>query len=419
MARLDEIEMDDYTALFPIACSSLLARICSDAGIGLSISPDKDFMIAENYWTGYTARDFVKRFAEVNGANAMIDRGGRMVFRRPSATLVELSENDYSNVTVAEYTAPAVTGVTIKNSDSDVGASAGTPDEVLTVLENPIAGALDETGKPELAEWLLSVLGEVGDYTPTDAEIWFGWQLEAGDIVTVERDGGRHAFPVFTIRFRIGGGCRAEISATGREHRNDMMETNRETYVFNRQRFEIKKDMTGLMTAVFDEHGQSRIEQQAALIAACVKSADGDASFGWELTATGWSVRANGSEVLRIDSNGLTVNGRGEFTGAIHATSGEFSGEVTCTRLTVNGQAYTPAQVRNNLDGGAYANTNGVYWSGGGGFGANCWGNSYAALCVDARYLRMTDGNGYKHICTIQDVQIGSVMYKIPCVPYE
>lgn len=79
---------------------------------------------------------------------------------------------------------------------------------------------------------------------------------------------------------------------------------------------------------------QSELSVQADQIAAKVDETGGDpSSFGWSLTSSGFSLESNGSEVMKVDSTGLTVNGNGNFTGEVHAknikyggSSGTFSG---------------------------------------------------------------------------------------------
>ena len=51
-------------------------------------------------------------------------------------------------------------------------------------------------------------------------------------------------------------------------------------------------------------------------------------SFSWELTDSGhkWYANGNSTPVMSITKNGLVVNGSGEFSGTIRATSGEIGG---------------------------------------------------------------------------------------------
>lgn len=79
---------------------------------------------------------------------------------------------------------------------------------------------------------------------------------------------------------------------------------------------------------------KSELSVQADQIAAKVDREGGDpSSVSWEMNADQFKILSDGSEVLVIDDNGLTVNGDGNFTGEVHAgnikyggSSGSFSG---------------------------------------------------------------------------------------------
>ena len=94
---------------------------------------------------------------------------------------------------------------------------------------------------------------------------------------------------------------------------------------------------------------QSELSVQADQIAAKVDETGGDpSSFGWSLTSSGFSLESNGSEVMKVDSTGLTVNGNGNFTGEVHAknikyggSSGTFSGSGISSRSIGTGPLTT------------------------------------------------------------------------------
>ena len=72
---------------------------------------------------------------------------------------------------------------------------------------------------------------------------------------------------------------------------------------------------------------QSELSVQADQIAAKVDETGGDTSFGWELVSTGFKLKSNGSDVMTVDSTGLTVNGDGKFTGEVQAKNVAYGGD--------------------------------------------------------------------------------------------
>lgn len=151
---------------------------------------------------------------------------------------------------------------------------------------------------------------------------------------------------------------------------------------------------------------RATLNVQAQKIEAKVSKEGGDASsFGWKLTATGWSVYGNGREKFRVDKDGAYVNGeirattgkignwdinsnslsyngqtwggtnttgayigqsgiqlgknfKVDMQGNLTATGGTFDGTVKCRSLVVDGQTISPSSVRNGIGGGnSYASS--------------------------------------------------------------
>jgi hypothetical protein len=79
---------------------------------------------------------------------------------------------------------------------------------------------------------------------------------------------------------------------------------------------------------------ESELSVQADQISAKVDREGGDpSSVSWTMDADVFKVAVDGSDVLTVDENGLTVNGNGSFTGEVQAknityggSSGTFSG---------------------------------------------------------------------------------------------
>lgn len=99
----------------------------------------------------------------------------------------------------------------------------------------------------------------------------------------------------------------------------------------------------------------SAIESEFAIqsneISAKVSQTGGDASsVSWSLTSTAWTVKANGTEVFKVDRNGATV------TGKITATSGKIGGfEIGTSAITYNKQTWGGTSVS-----GIYFGTSGL-----------------------------------------------------------
>lgn len=99
----------------------------------------------------------------------------------------------------------------------------------------------------------------------------------------------------------------------------------------------------------------SAIESEFAIqsneISAKVSQTGGDASsVSWSLTSTAWTVKANGTEVFKVDRSGATV------TGKITATSGKIGGfDIGSSAITYNKQTWGGTSVS-----GIYFGTSGL-----------------------------------------------------------
>lgn len=91
---------------------------------------------------------------------------------------------------------------------------------------------------------------------------------------------------------------------------------------------EDRKEEDNLLRATLNIHAQE--------IEARVTKEGGDASsFGWKLTATGWSVYGNGSEIFGVDRSGAYVNGE------IRSKTGKIGNwDINSNSLSYNGQTW-------------------------------------------------------------------------------
>lgn len=100
---------------------------------------------------------------------------------------------------------------------------------------------------------------------------------------------------------------------------------------------------------------ESEFRIQSNEIAAKVSETGGnDSSVGWSLTSNAWTVKANGTEVFRIDKSGATV------TGVIRATSGQIGG------FNIGSSAiYSGMDSMGSASNGVYVGTDGIALGGG------------------------------------------------------
>lgn len=134
---------------------------------------------------------------------------------------------------------------------------------------------------------------------------------------------------------------------------------------------------------------RATLNVQAQQIEAKVSKDGGNSSsFGWKLTATGWSVYGNGSEKFRVDKDGAYVNGE------IRASTGKIGGfDIQANYLSYNGQTWGGTNTT-----GAYIGQSGIQL--GKNFKVDMQGNLTASSgtfsgFVRAGSIQYGDDNGY------------------------
>lgn len=165
---------------------------------------------------------------------------------------------------------------------------------------------------------------------------------EIGDAVTVA---DIHS-GVFAKKTTFGRHIRTDLEAPSKEEVEHEFQiqspTNRQYERFTRSvraslsitaakiaaEVEDRQEADNLLRATLNIHAQE-IEAKVS------KEGGNSSSFGWKLTATGWSVYGNGSEKFRVDKKGAYVNGE------IRATTGKIGGfDIKSNYLSYNGQTW-------------------------------------------------------------------------------
>lgn len=264
---------------------------------------------------------------------------------------------------------------------------------------------------------------------------------EIGDAITVSDIYGG----VFAKKTTFGRHIRTDLEAPSKEEVEHEFQiqspTNRQYERFTRSvRANLSITASKIAAEVEDRQAADNILRatlniHAQEIEAKVSKEGGDSSsFGWKLTATGWSVYGNGSEIFGVDRTGAYVKGeiratsgkiggfdiqsnflsynnqtwggtnstgayigqsgiqlgknfKVDMQGNLTATGGTFDGTVKCRSLVVDGQTISPSTVRSGISGGNSYTSSG-------------WGN-YSASTVAGNAvngntaLRVLEGTQY------------------------
>lgn len=222
---------------------------------------------------------------------------------------------------------------------------------------------------------------------------------EIGDAVTVSDIYSG----VFAKKTTFGRHIRTDLEAPSKEEVEHEFQvqspTNRQYERFTRTvRASLSITASQIAAEVEDRKTEDQLLRatlnvQAQQIEARVTKEGGDASsFGWKLTATGWSIYGNGSEKFRVDKDGAYVNGE------IRAKTGKIGNwDVNSNYLSYNGQTWGGTNTT-----GAYIGQSGIQL--GKNFKVDMSGNLTASggtfggtIKCDSLQLKLSDGS-YKTV---------------------
>lgn len=234
---------------------------------------------------------------------------------------------------------PAYSGVVIFAGQDEEGNnieySAG--DRIGTVLE-----ITNEWGSQAQADAIYQKIRgfQYQPYRATGSQL--DPSVEIGDAVTVKDTYGG----VFRKTTSFGRYASTDIEAPSKEEVDHEFQvqstTNRQYERFTRSvRASLSITASKIAAEVEDRKAEDNLLRatlniQAQQIEAKVSKEGGSSSsFGWKLTATGWSVYGNGSEIFGVDKSGAYVKGE------IRATTGKIGGfDIQSNYLSYNGQTW-------------------------------------------------------------------------------
>lgn len=146
-----------------------------------------------------------------------MDRLGRLEVKTYAAADAPLSLDDYFTVKEAGFSVPAVTELTVRAEEGDVGRTIGEPGVRYVITGNPLLYGLN--GMTNYAGIMQNILDGMGarPYAPMEIEARGNPAVQAGDILTVAlRDGRTATLPVMTHTLTYNGGLRDTLASTGK-----------------------------------------------------------------------------------------------------------------------------------------------------------------------------------------------------------
>ena len=206
------------TLMLPYTIYSLFTALCYVAELEPGSLVSNGAMSPGNAFEGeISGRGLLAYIAQAAGGFARMDRLGRLEVKKYAAADAPLGLDDYFTIKEAGFSVPAITELTVRTEEGDVGRTYGEPGVNYAITGNPLLYPLSGAGDYSMI--MRNILDGMGarPYAPMEIEARGNPAVQAGDILTAAlRDGRTAALPVMTHTLTYNGGLRDTLASTGK-----------------------------------------------------------------------------------------------------------------------------------------------------------------------------------------------------------
>ncbi len=225
----------DFTVEGGVDSWTIFTSLCTHLGIHFASSVTASVMCQMFTYTAQpfagsnmTYRDFLEALTEANGCSAVFDRDGSLLLIplfNDATDYGYANADGYFDFDQAEYSVSAVTGVSIKSENDDIGVEAG-DGNMYIVSQNIFLNSLptkDENNETTTLyiqsacnALLVRFTDAFSSYTPVSFRTIGDWSLCAGDRITVTFKGATLVIPIMqqTLKWD-GSSVETTVTASG------------------------------------------------------------------------------------------------------------------------------------------------------------------------------------------------------------
>lgn len=359
---------DWYTGLtFPMTIKQLRDSFFTYLGIEQetvtlindSLSVKGDFVATSKL----TGRSIIKAICELNGVFGHMNADGKMDYISiPSAEDVEYAYYRDGTGTYERDVVEPITGIIARDSEDDAGTTVGTTDNVYIITGNPLVYGIE--GTPALTSALNALLTKISavTYRPFTVQAYGNPCLPIGTSITLNtRDMVVQSF-IESRRLTGVQALKDNISAKGEKERlNDTIDLSSELYQTDGRYHLLRNDVNGLESEVFDEDGNSVIEQISNEIVLKVDS--NGKIVNVELTAepTGSAFKIVADNIDFISNDVMNLYAKNIGIQANNFKLDKTTGLMECKGGTIGGFTIDTSNLYNGMTSFSDTTHNGVY----------------------------------------------------------
>lgn len=344
LMQVFDAPIDDVELVYPINLWSVVRRICFHHGLSFTdvrfIGNNIRITERPEAFDEATQREVIAWIAEVACSYAKFNRYGVLDFKWFSNSEAIFAEGNYKDFTPFSYKVPKISGVKIRNGNSDVENSYGSSRNVYLIQDNPFLRP-DDSSAAYVAAYstragshpILDRAASLPEFYPSSGTFFGDPSVEAGDILSVESGADSFSTPVFSATTQWNGTSMITLENSGSESRPTVAPLEqRRKYAEEKKQYSVNKSVSGSIsslggrTAALEEETKKAwvaINEKTGEIKAVAESIDVQAKR-ITLNAETISLKANITDVETLEA-GMT-----EFRYAV-------SQSVSTGSLTVSG----------------------------------------------------------------------------------
>ena len=289
--------------------------------------------IVENRAQAISGVQILRAICEINGRFGHIGRTGQFEYikleqniqglypaidlypsptlfpRQPKSTPIGRNGEYIPPLKYEEYEVPSITRLQLKTTEDDVGVTVG-----VAGTDYVIQGNFLTFGSTALSTIATNILGEISGvvFQPFEVQMNADLCLEVGDAIRCNDDlTGVEGYVLYRQCVGIQAmrdtfNCHSE-----RSYEQNVNNVSFQFQELNNRTLVIKQDVDGILWNLNDQNTGSYAWQTSQEIGAKVDEYYGNqqTGFSWVLTSAGHTWYKDTTEVMKVDGNGLTVQG--------------------------------------------------------------------------------------------------------------
>lgn len=217
-----------FNVTWPTTLGNLLTKMCNYLGVTqVSTSFTNSTLTVSGRPKAFdnaTMRDVLGWIAEAAGSVARFDRDGKLKMAWFNTVSKTYTESSYSDFTPYRYETKAVNRLSVRKDGNE--STTGSGKNAVMILNNPFIGKNTSAAESNVYNRLTAA----PTFHPASASLFTDWNIEAGDVVTVQNEGTNYTMPMYNVRLKWSGDTKVDAESTGNEQRESLPALEKKYY---------------------------------------------------------------------------------------------------------------------------------------------------------------------------------------------